>query len=162
MAVVAKLSHGVAAAKAATRGQHVYDGETCSTERRNRMRKIAALLALVLLVGCGDPKVSVELKGQPAAAAPPRYQVVSTTHGLAQTFLLDTQRGRVWRYEPDAIGQSPRFQKIEIIDDEGVLGMTPGQFLQWREHTEREKQESTTQVEEFLNRRKREHSTEAK
>lgn len=95
------------------------------------MRKLTALLVLVLVVGCNAPKVSVELKGQTAIPAPPRYQIVINTHkydgGNTEAFLLDTERGRVWMYRPfDELKQMVNhFYPIEIVDNEGVIGQTP-------------------------------------
>jgi hypothetical protein len=98
------------------------------------MRKLTASLVLVLVVGCNDPKVSVELTGQTAIPAPPRYQIIINTQEFtganAEAFLLDTQRGRVWAYNrwvppgPEEPGTAEHFYPITIIDDEGVIGMT--------------------------------------
>jgi hypothetical protein len=95
------------------------------------MRKLTALLVLVLAIGCNDPKVSVELKGQTAIPAPPRYQIVINTHkndgGNTEAFLLDTERGRVWMYRPldESTQMVNHFYPIEIVDSEGVIGQTP-------------------------------------
>lgn len=69
------------------------------------MRKITALLSVALLIGCKDPKASVELKGQLDVPAPPRYQIIINTNYNNKefqnpiAFLLDTQQGRIWYYK---------------------------------------------------------------
>lgn len=103
------------------------------------MRKITGLLAVVAIVGCNDPKVSVDLKGQPAMPAPPRYQIVINTHEStgrnSEAFLLDTERGRVWKYNDFNIstGMGEHFYPLEIIDQEGLMGMTPEKWLSFGE-----------------------------
>jgi len=105
------------------------------------MRKLTALLAVVLLVGCKNPTVSVELKGQPAVPAPPRYQIIINTQewtgANAEAFLLDTQRGRVWAYnrfyQSNGVGKEENFYPIEVIDDEGVMGMTSKEWHSFNE-----------------------------
>jgi hypothetical protein len=105
------------------------------------MRKLTALLAVVLLVGCKNPTVSVELKGQPAVTAPPRYQIIINTQewtgANAEAFLLDTQRGRVWAYnrfyEANGVGEGQHFFPIEIIDDEGAMGMTSKEWFSFQD-----------------------------
>jgi hypothetical protein len=116
------------------------------------MRKLAALLVLVLTVGCNDPKVSVELKGQTAIPAPPRYQIIINTHertgANAEAFLLDTQRGRVWAYGPynDKTKLVDHFGPIDIIDEEGVMGMTPENWHSFQEFIKAKRDAKETQA----------------
>lgn len=109
------------------------------------MRKLTALLVLGFVAGCNEPKVSVELKGQPAIPALPRYQIVINTHETrlgtnTPAFLLDTQEGRVWRYEPSTV--IPHFMYIEIIDQQGKLGPTIHEWSKSMEHLESESRKS--------------------
>ena len=100
------------------------------------MRKLTALLAVVLLVGCKDSKVSVDLQGVPPATRSQRYQIVINSHPFdgnnTQAFLIDTERGRVWEYFPastnDKVRYSSHFSKSYIIDEEGALGPTQQAF----------------------------------
>lgn len=100
------------------------------------MRKIPALLAVVLLVGCKDSKVAVDLKGIPAASQSQRYQIVINSHphdgSNTQAFLIDTERGRVWEYfAASTTGKERRyshFNETFVIDDEGVVGPTQQDF----------------------------------
>jgi hypothetical protein len=100
------------------------------------MRKIAALLALVVIVGCKDSKVAVDLQGIPPTTRSQRYQIVINSHPFdgnnTQAFLIDTERGRVWEYFPASTAGKERysshFSKTYIIDEEGLLGPTQGTF----------------------------------
>lgn len=105
------------------------------------MRDITALLAITILGGCNDPKVLLELKGQPAVPPPPRYQIIINTQEFnganAEASLLDTQRGRVWAYnrflEAKGLGTPEHFYPIEIVDDEGVMGKTSEEWHRFQE-----------------------------
>lgn len=98
------------------------------------MRKIAALLALVVIVGCKDSKVAVDLQGNVTQTQ--RYQIVINSHPYdgnnTQAFLIDTERGRIWEYVPASTGGKERysshFSNTTIIDDEGVLGPTQHRY----------------------------------
>ena len=96
-----------------------------------------ALMVLGLMAGCNEPKVSVELEGQPVA---PRYQIVINTHKRdgtsTEAFLLDAQEGRVWEYVPFIVGSntSSHFRPMDILDEQGKLGLPP---LEWIEREER-------------------------
>ena len=100
------------------------------------MRKLTALLVLVLAVGCKDSKVAVDLQGIPPATQPQRYQIITNlaeyTGVNSQVFLLDTVRGRVWGYSPfDPLDNTPEnFYQILVVDDEGVLGTTKNQWYE--------------------------------
>lgn len=94
------------------------------------MRKITALLAVVLLVGCKEPLMLGTEKANPAAEPSGRYQIVESR---PDTFFIDTQRGRVWVLRPamksGKYDYEPHFWPVPIIDEENKIGMD---FNQWR------------------------------
>jgi hypothetical protein len=98
------------------------------------MRKLTALLVLVLAVGCKDSKLAVDLQGIPPATQSQRYQIIANsaewTGSNSQVFLLDTVRGRVWGYSPHSPSTNipENFSPIDVIDDEGVLGLTASRW----------------------------------
>lgn len=66
-----------------------------------------------------------------AASSPsPRYQIVFGPHARADTFLLDTYKGRVWRLVKytDLPDQPTAFDEVEIIDNRGEIGMRWSEF----------------------------------
>lgn len=124
------------------------------------MRKLTALLAVVLLVGCKDSKVSVDLQGVPPATQTQRYQIVINPHHKGDllnpaAFLIDTEKGRVWEYNRFFISESgerqgQHFRPLEVLDDNGILGLTPLAFQELVDKVntkkrEREKTASTGQ-----------------
>jgi hypothetical protein len=59
------------------------------------------ILLPVIVAGCDNPIITIEVKGQPAIPAqpaPPRYQLVVTNPDRPYlfTYLLDTQTGALW------------------------------------------------------------------
>ena len=75
------------------------------------IREIAALLAVVFLVGCGKPE---------RIQHPQRYQVVIHPTRTDQTFFVDTQDGRVWRFADS----ENSWLRTRIVDALGELGPT--------------------------------------
>jgi hypothetical protein len=121
------------------------------------MRKWLTRLLILLPVtvaGCDKPIITIDLKGQPnipAQPAPPRFQIVINTHkhdidnGFPpQAFLLDTERGRVWGYEGfTPVNKMPsHFWPLEVVDDEGQLGMTKEVWNKLRNMMASKKEES--------------------
>lgn len=93
------------------------------------MRKLTALLVLVLAVGCKEwPWTQV---GQESNSKEPvgRYQVVT---GRSDTLLVDTVRGRTWTlvgpYKRGDHDYEPHFHPLTIIDEEGKIGMS---WIDW-------------------------------
>ena len=89
------------------------------------MRKITALFALVMIVGCKEGALILGTeKANPAAEPSGRYQIVESR---PNTFFIDTQRGRVWVLQPaskiDKYDYEPHFWPVPIIDDENKIGM---------------------------------------
>lgn len=76
------------------------------------MRKITALLAVALLVGCRE---------QPAATSHGRYQIVKGAHPRNGTVLLDTDTGRAWELNYLIDEGSPILIPIPIVDEEALL-----------------------------------------
>jgi len=88
--------------------------------------------------------------------APARYQIFFGPHARADTFLVDTQRGRVWVLSKfsDIAGEPTAFDEVDIIDSTGEIGMKLSEFLQLHraaQATERKgkKQPRTMTLEEF-------------
>jgi len=105
---------------------------------------VAALSAVLLaLPGCDKP-----IPQQPAEAfvpltaseppartlrpVPARYQIVFSPHVRADTFLLDTQKGRVWQMTKfsDLQGEPSAWAEMDVIDSTGETGIGFNQFLQ--------------------------------
>lgn len=61
----------------------------------------------------------------------PRYQIVFSPHKAADTFLLDTQKGRIWQLSKftDVVGQPDAWVDMDIIDSQGEIGMTISDYL---------------------------------
>ena len=61
-----------------------------------------------------------------------RYQIVFSPHVRADTFLLDTQKGRVWQMTKfsDLPGAPTAWNEVDIIDSTGEIGMKFSDFLQ--------------------------------
>lgn len=80
------------------------------------------LLLLMTLSGC-DKLSTGESK---------RFQIVSNPHARADTFLLDTQKGKVWQLTKitDVESQPTVWEPMNVIDPEGDIGITPKVFLE--------------------------------
>lgn len=83
---------------------------------------IASLLLLIALTGCdklqtGDNK---------------RFQVIFNPNARIDTFLLDTQKGKVWQLTriTDVENQPLVWQPMEIIDVDGDIGISPKTFIE--------------------------------
>lgn len=86
--------------------------------------KIAiAALSVLALVGCD------KLQGKPEAKAQ-RYQIVFNPNVRADTFLLDTEKGKVWQLVKfgSLEGQPTAWDSMDIIDNSGEIGMTYNDF----------------------------------
>lgn len=85
--------------------------------------KIAiAVLSVLALAGCDQLQSS---QGQ-------RYQIVFSPNVRADTFLIDTQKGKVWRETTitDVEGQPTIWKPMEIIDNNGEIGINGKEFLE--------------------------------
>jgi hypothetical protein len=80
------------------------------------------LFSTFVLVGCDKLSIS----GQQ------RFQIVSNPNARIDTFLLDTQKGKVWRMVKitDLEGQPTIWEPMEIIDPDGEIGITPKTLLE--------------------------------
>ena len=103
------------------------------------MQKIAGLIALVITItGCDKPEITSA--NEPVG----RYQIVINRHKVdgdppegdsAEAFLIDSAKGRVWAFQREYIGMNyydkvpMRFVRIDILDQEGVLGPPSSQFF---------------------------------
>jgi hypothetical protein len=81
-----------------------------------------ALLSMLMLAGCDK----LPINGQQ------RFQIVSNPNARIDTFLLDTQKGKVWRMTKitDLEGQPTIWEPMEIIDPDGEIGITPKTLLE--------------------------------
>lgn len=94
------------------------------------------LLTALVVVGCGrePPQTPVSPTttdpAPPSGQAYPRYQIVFSPHLRADTYLLDTQKGRVWQMTQftDVPGQPSAWSETDIIDSNGEIGMTYSEF----------------------------------
>ena len=81
-----------------------------------------ALLSILMLTGCDKLPIS----------GAQRFQIVSNPHARVDTFLLDTQKGKVWRMTriTDLEDQPTVWEPMEIIDPDGEIGITPKTLLE--------------------------------
>ena len=102
---------------------------------------IAASLLALALAGCKPssdssqptpPQGSTPSMGTPIASHEPlaRYQVVFGPHARADTFLVDTQKGRIWQLVKfkDIEGEPAAFDEIAVVDESGEIGMSAANF----------------------------------
>jgi len=61
-----------------------------------------------------------------------RFEIIFNPNARADTFLLDTQKGKVWQLTKitDVESQPTVWQPLEIIDPDGDIGITPKAFLE--------------------------------
>ena len=120
----------------------VSKGVDMKVETRNRYEcsrsalKIIALLLLGgLLSGCEQKLPTQTPSVSPASAAPRngRYMIVFSPIVRADTFLLDTQKGRVWQLtkNSDLVGEPTVWDDMIIIDGSGEIpgSITTLEFL---------------------------------
>lgn len=81
-----------------------------------------ALLSILMLTGCDKLPIS----------GAQRFQIVSNPNARVDTFLLDTQKGKVWRMTriTDLEDQPTVWEPMEIIDPDGGIGITPKTLLE--------------------------------
>lgn len=104
----------------------------------NPYRFTSLLIVIVAMGGCEKQSQSTPppLASAPSTVVsgpvPPRYQIVFSPHLRADTFLLDTQKGRVWVMAKfsDIAGQPSAFDEVDVIDNTGEIGMKFSEFLQ--------------------------------
>jgi hypothetical protein len=109
------------------------------------MRKLTALLVLVLAVGC---------KEQPPARSYGRYQIVkdvieqrNSPNGEKTFALIDTDLGQVWILADEA-GMSPALVPIPLLDEAALFRATGRTmddvkqkiFEEWQEQRQKEEQ----------------------
>ena len=80
------------------------------------------LLSILMLTGCDKLPIS----------GAQRFQIVSNPNARVDTFLLDTQKGKVWRMTriTDLEDQPTVWEPMEIIDPDGEIGITPKTLLE--------------------------------
>jgi hypothetical protein len=82
--------------------------------------KLGLLLTLVLLcIGCDSPQI--QQKPQPAPVAPPAHPRFAIYGSAGETFLVDSEGGKVWRYSATdkAFLEIPVTSKIINYDSQG-------------------------------------------
>lgn len=112
-----------------------------------RLFRLPLLLLIALTMAGCDKHPPADLQAQPAggkldfatnghfvpdvAATYPRYQIVFSPHKAADTFLLDTQKGRIWQLSKftDISGQPLAWADMDIIDSQGEIGITIDEYL---------------------------------
>lgn len=85
--------------------------------------KIAiTVLSVMALAGCD----------QFQSSQAPRYQIVFNPSVRADTFLIDTQKGKVWKQTTitDVESQPTVWQPMVVIDGMGDTGITSKEFLE--------------------------------
>ena len=81
-----------------------------------------AVFSVLALAGCD----------QIQSSQAPRYQIVFNPSVRADTFMIDTQKGKVWQMTKitDVESQPTVWQPMTVIDSSGGIGLT------WKEFTE--------------------------
>lgn len=111
---------------------------TASKGRQMNLYRFAFLSAIIIpAVGCDKQTQNIPAPLTPAPLTPeaapvsPRYQIVFRLHLSADTFLLDTQKGRVWPMTKftDLQGEPSAWMEIGVIDNSGEIGMKFIEFL---------------------------------
>jgi hypothetical protein len=101
-----------------------------------RLLKITALLLAIGLSGCDN---TAKAPPAPLPIAPTtttstgigRFQIVFNPQMRADTFLIDTQKGRLWQLTQfsDLPGKPSAWQEMDVLDYTGEIGTTYMQFL---------------------------------
>ena len=97
------------------------------------------LLAATAATGCGGQSSQAPVSNKISESAPsvaqayprfPRYQIVFNPNVRADTFMLDTQKGRIWQMTQitDVPGQPSAWVDMDIIDSQGEIGMSYSDF----------------------------------
>jgi len=91
--------------------------------------QITVFVLAPTVLGCDRQPQSSSVSTS-ATARPQRYQVFFSPHVRADTFLVDTQKGRVWVLTKftDVRNVPSVFNEIEIIDNTGELGIKYSEF----------------------------------
>jgi len=81
-----------------------------------------ALLSMLMLTGCD----------QLPSSGSQRFQIVFNPNVRADTFLIDTQKGKVWQLSKftSVENQPTAWEPMEIIDPDGDIGVTPKTFFE--------------------------------
>ena len=89
---------------------------------RKRMFVGFALLSILMLAGCDK---------LPSSGSQ-RFQIVFNPNVRADTFLIDTQKGKVWQMTKftDIEDQPTVWQPLDIIDPDGDIGVTPKVYFE--------------------------------
>ena len=87
----------------------------------NKLTLVICLLFAFALAGCDKLQTG----------SSQRFQIVFNPNVRADTFLLDTQKGKVWQMTKytDIENQPTVWQPMEIIDPDGDIGVTPKTYF---------------------------------
>lgn len=88
-----------------------------------------AIVAMSILILAGCEKADNARKDEQGLSA--RYQIIFSPHVRADTFLLDTQKGKVWQLTsfPDLEGKPTAWKPVLVIDPTGKVGLKEEDFL---------------------------------
>lgn len=105
------------------------------------LKHLTLVLAVVFgTAACDTQHAGTAPESSPGTGSPalPRYQVVFSPHVRADTFLLDTQKGRVWVLAKfsDIPGEPSAFDEIDVIDNGGEIGIKFTDFFQLHSSTQ--------------------------
>jgi len=77
----------------------------------------ALVLSVAALTGCDKPQQQPKQQ---------RFQIVFNPNVRADTFLLDTEKGRVWQMTKltDLEGQPTIWMQMDVVDETGEMGIT--------------------------------------
>lgn len=103
-----------------------------------RYLEIIALLLVLGMTGCDNttkeppatPLIAPSVPTTPISTGVGRFQLVINPQMRADTFLIDTQKGRVWQLTQfdDLPNKPTAWEEMDIIDDTGANGITHLQF----------------------------------
>ena len=98
---------------------------------------------LVAMLGCdklGGAQQNVQTQVPSTSESPVRtvrpptgrYQIVFSPNVRADTFLLDTQKRRVWQFTKfsDLPSEPTAWNEVDVIDSTGEIGITFSEFIE--------------------------------
>ena len=101
------------------------------------------IISIVVTMGCQKNQTPIADSPSSEALQPTgigssgRYQIVFSPHLRADTYLIDTQKGRVWQLTQftDLPSKPTAWIETDIVDNQGEIGMKYSEFsAQYKKH----------------------------
>ena len=115
-------------------GVPIYSDDSNRERTMNITRTFALLVILATLPGCEKFSAQQSPESPVRIVRPPvgRFLIVFSPIVRADTFLLDTQKGRVWQMTKfsDLPSEPTAWNEMDVIDSTGEVGIKFNDFLQ--------------------------------